>query len=117
MFILPRRRRYLRGRIYLADDKIFSYDNYSKPPRRLLALNNDKNNLHVVKIKSLYDDKGNLRKNLIPIEKNSITKNPSGVHTYVYRKTKWNTPIKESKLVKTNVRLNKWDMAKLNHLK
>lgn len=73
--------------------------------------------MHVAKIKGLFDKNGNARKNLIPIEKNAVINKPSGVHTYVYKKTKWNIPIKESKLIKTNVRLNKWDMQKLNHLK
>ena len=73
--------------------------------------------MHVAKIKSLYDKNGNKRNNLIPIEKNSEVRKPSGVYTYVYRKTKWNTPIKESKMKKTNVRLNRWDMKKISHLK
>ena len=117
MIYIPRRKRYTRGRIYITDDKIFSHDNYSKFGRRVVALNNNKNRLHVAKIKGLFDKNGNARKNLIPIEKNAVINKPSGVHTYVYKKTKWNTPIKESKLIKTNVRLNKWDMQKLNHLK
>ena len=114
---MARRKRYIRGKIYLIDDKVLSLDGYSKGNRRVVALNNDKNRMHVAKIKSLYDDKGNKRKKLIPIEKNALIKKPSGVYTYVYRKTKWNTPIKEKRLVKTNVRLNKWDMNKIKHLK
>ena len=114
---MSRRKRYIRGKIYLIDDKILSRDGYSKSNRRVVALNNDRNRVHIVKIKSFYDSKGNRRKNLIPIEKNSLIKKPSGVYTYVYRKTKWNTPIKESKLGKTNVRLNRWDMKKISHLK
>ena len=114
---MARRKRYIKGRVYLIDDKVLSNDNYAKPNRRVVALNNDKLRVKLAKIKSLYDDKGNKRKNLIPIEKYSNIRKPSGVYTYVYRKTKWNTPIKEKKLVKTNVRLNKWDMNKIKHLK
>ena len=114
---MPRRKKYIKCKIYLIDDKILSLDGYSKSNRRVVALNNDRNRVHIAKIKSLYDHKGNRRRNLIPIEKNALIKKPSGVYTYVYRKTKWNTPIKESKLRKTNVRLNKWDMKKIAHLK
>ena len=114
---MARRKRYIKGRIYMIDDKVLSRDGYSKSDRRVVALNNDKTRVKLVKIKSLYDKNGNLRKNLIPIEKYSILKKPSGVYTYVYRKTKWNTPIKERKLIKTNVRLSKWDMNKIKHLK
>ena len=114
---MARRKRYIKGRIYMIDDKVLSRDGYSKSNRRVVALNNDKTRVKLAKIKSLYDENGNRRKKLIPIEKYSILEKPSGVYTYVYRKTKWNTPIKECKLIKTNVRLNKWDMNKIKHLK
>ena len=114
---MARRKRYIKGRVYLVDDKLLSRDGYSKQNRRVVALNNNKSQVKLAKIKSLYDANGNRRKNLIPIEKYPNIQKPSGVYTYVYRKTKWNTPIKEKKLVKTNVRLNKWDMNKIKHLK
>ena len=95
---MGRRKRYIKGRVYLIDDKVLSKDNYSKSNRRVVALNNDKSRVKLVKIKSLYDSQGNKRKNLIPIEKYPIIQKPSGVYTYVYRKTKWNTPIKEKSL-------------------
>lgn len=114
---MARRKRYLKGKIYIVDDKIFSTDNYSKPGRRVVVFNNDKNKLHVVKIKGLYDSNGKRRKGLIPIENyNSLTK-PSGIDPHVYKKTKYYKPIKENKLIKTNSRLNKWDMKKISHLK
>ncbi len=114
---MARRKRYIKGRVYLIDDKVLSLDGYSKRDRRVVALNNDKNKMHVAKIKSLYDSNGNKRSKLIPIEKYPAIRKPSGVYTYVYKKTKWNTPIKERKLVKTNTRLNKWDMKKISKLR
>ena len=114
---MSRRKRYPKGRIYIADDKIFSRDNYSKQGRRVVAVNNNKNALHVVKIKGLYDDQGNKRKNLIPIENYNVLTKPSGIDPYVYKKTKYYKPIKEKKLIKTNARLNKWDLRKIAHLK
>ena len=114
---MSRRKRYTKGKIYIVDDKIFSEDNYSKRGRRVVALNNDKNKLHVVKIKGLYDSHGKRRGGLIPIENyNTLTK-PSGIDPHVYKRTKYRKPIKESKLIKTNSRLNKWDMKKISHLK
>lgn len=114
---MARRKKYIKGKIYITNDSAFSRDNYNKPGRRVVALNNDKENMHVVKIKGLYDDKGNLRKNLIPIENYNVLDKKSGVDPYVYTKTKWHTPIKENKMKKTDARLNKWDMKKISHLK
>ena len=114
---MSRRKRYPKGRIYIADDKIFSRDNYSKQGRRVVAVNNNKNALHVVKIKGLYDNQGNKRKNLVPIEHYNVLTKPSGIDPYVYKKTKYYKPIKEKKLIKTNARLNKWDLKKILHLK
>ena len=117
MIIISRRKRYLNGKIYITNDSVFSRDGYSKPGRRVIAINNDRENMHIVKIKGLYDDKGVFRKHLIPIERYSVLDKKSGIDPYVYIKTKWNTPIKECKMRKTNVRLNKWDMKKIDHLK
>lgn len=114
---MARRKRYIKGRVYLVNDKVLSLDGYAKKDRRVVALNNDKNKMYVAKIKSLYDSNGNKRSKLIPIEKYPAIRKPSGVYTYVYKKTKWNTPIKECKLVKTNTRLNKWDMKKISKLR
>lgn len=47
---------------------------------------------------------------------NTLTK-PSGIDPYVHKRTKYRKPIKESKMIKTNSRLNKWDMKKISHLK
>ena len=60
---------------------------------------------------------GKRRGGLIPIENyNTLTK-PSGIDPHVYKEIKYRKPIKESKLIKTNSRLNKWDMKKISHLK
>ena len=53
----------------MIDDKVLSRDGYSKSNRRVVALNNDKTRVKLAKIKSLYDENGNRRKKLIPIEK------------------------------------------------
>ena len=60
--------------------------------------------MHVKRITSLYDKIGKI-KDVIPIEKYPDIRKPSGVYTYVYKKTKWNSPIKERKLKKTNTNL------------
>ena len=114
---MSRRKRYIKGKIYITNDSVFSRDNYSKSGRRVVVINNDRQNMHVVKIKGLYDSNGNLRKNLIPIEHYSVLDKKSGIDPYVFIKTKWHSSIKENKMHKTNVRLNKWDMKKIKHLK
>lgn len=114
---MARRKKYIRRKIYVTNDSLFSRDGYKKKNRRVVAVNNDKNRMHVVKIKGLYDDNGKRRKNLIPIEHYEVLTKKSGVDPFVHKNTKWNTPIKESKLRKTNIRLNKWDMKKIDKLK
>lgn len=114
---MARRKRYNRGRIYITDDSLFSRDGYSKKNRRVVALNENKNRMHVAKIKGLYDDQGKKRKKLIPIEKYPDIRKPSGIYPHVYRTTAKGAPIKASKMKKTNTRLNKWDMRKISRLK
>ena len=114
---MARRKRYIRGKVYITNDKVFSRDHYGKTGRRVVAVNNDRQNMHVVKIKGLYDANGNRRKNLIPIEHYSFLSKPSGIDPFVHKKTIYNTSIRESKMRSTNVRLNKWDMKKIKHLK
>lgn len=113
---MVRRKRYIKGRIYLINDSLVSRDNFSKPNRRVVAINNDVNNVHIVKIKGLYDSSGNMRSNLIPIENYSCLTKPSGIHPKVYKRNKWGKPIVEKKMTKTTSRLNKWDMKKISHL-
>ena len=59
--------------------------------------------MHIVKIKGLYDSKENIRSDLIPIESYSVLTKKSGIDPFVHKKT--------------NVRLNKSDMLKIQHLK
>lgn len=106
-----------RGNIYLINDSLVSNDNYSKANRRVVAVNNNPNNLHIVKIKSLYDKNGNRRKNLIRIGKYKCLTKKSGIHPKVYKKTRFTTNIKESKLHKTNCKLNLYDRFKIRKLK
>ena len=84
----------------------------SKPNRRVVALNNDRNNVHLRRITSLYDSNGK-QKNVIPIEKYPDIPKPSGIEKKTFRKTLRGKPIRESQLKKTNTRLNKWDMKKM----
>ena len=53
---MPRRKRYIRGRVYTVNDHVLV--RYSKANRRVVVLNNDKNNMHVRRITSLYDKNG-----------------------------------------------------------
>lgn len=108
---MSRRKRYITGRVYLTNDNLLV--NYSKGNRRVVALNNDKENMHVRRITSLYDKSGNVKKNVIPIEKYPDIRKPSGIEMRTFRKTRYNKPINENFLIKTKTRLNKWDRAKM----
>lgn len=112
---MSKRKHDIRGRIYIINDSLVSRDNYSKPNRRVVAVNNDKNNVHIMKIKSLYDKKGNRRNNLITIESYNCLTKPSGIEKKVHKKTSRNNPICENLMKKTKTRLNKWDMKKIGN--
>lgn len=114
---MARKKRYIKGKIYVINDRLVSRDRFSKPNRRVVAINNDKNNVHIVKIKSLFKKNGERRKNLIPIENYNCLNKLSGIHPKVYRKTAHNKPILERRMRKTKARLNKWDMRKISHLR
>ena len=107
---MPRKKKYIKGRVYLLNDHVLV--RFSKQKRRVVALNNDKNEMHVRRIMSLYDDNGN-RRNLIPIEKYPDIRKPSGIEKRTFRKTANGKPIKENFLEKTKTRLNKWDQKKM----
>ena len=81
--------------------------------RRVVSMGNDKNNMAVRRISSLYDKNGNKKQNLIPIEKYPDISKPSGVEVKTFRKTVSGKPIQEKYLSKTKTRLNKWDMKKV----
>lgn len=109
---MSRRKRYLRGKVYLTNDKILVGGKGKR--RRVVSMGNDKNNMEVRRILSLFDKNGNKRKFLIPIEKYSDIRDASGVEVKTFRKTISGTPILEKFLTKTNTRLNKWDMKKIS---
>ncbi len=102
----------IKGNIYITNDSLFSYDNYQKGNRRIVAINDDTSNMQVVKIKGLYDENGKLRKNLPPIDNYSCLTKPSGIENRIYVKTSKNKAIVEYKLKKTNCKLNETDMKK-----
>lgn len=76
-------------------------------------MGNDKNNMEVRRISSLYNKDGNKKERLIPIEKYSDIPKDSGVEDKTFRKTVRGKPIEEKYLGKTKTRLNKWDMDKI----
>ena len=77
-------------------------------------MGNDKNNMAVRRISSLYDKNGNKKSNLVPIEKYPDIPKFSGVEVKTFRKTINGKPIQEKFLRKTKTRLNKWDMKKIS---
>ena len=107
---IARRKLYIRGKVYIVNDHLLV--KHSKPGRRVVSLNNDKNNMHVRRITSLYDSAGK-RKDVIPIEKYPDIPKASGVEKKTFRKTLRGKPIQEKFLKKTKTRLNKWDLRKI----
>ncbi len=107
---MARRKRYIQGKVYKLNDHALV--KYSKSNRRVVVLNNNKNNMEVRRIMSLYDKKGNKR-NLIPIEKYPDINKFSGIEKRTFRKTVSGKPIQERYLIKTKTRLNKWDRKKM----
>ena len=107
---VPRKKKYIRGKVYIVNDHLLVKN--SKSNRRIVALNNDKDEMHVRRITSLYDKSGK-RKDVIPIEKYPDISKASGVEKKTFRKTLRGKPIQEKYLKKTNTRLNKWDMQKI----
>ena len=107
----PKRKKSIVGRVYYLNDHTLVKNSKSK--RRVVAMNNDRDNMHVRRIFSLYDNNGKKRENLIPIEKYPDIRKPSGVEPKTFRKTLRGKPIMENRLQRTNTRLNKWDMYKI----
>ena len=107
---MARRKRYIRGKVYIINDHLLVKN--SKRNRRIVALNNNKNQMEVRRITSLYNKDGKM-KDVIPIEKYPDIPKPSGVEKKTFRKTLRGKPIQEKFLKKTKTRLNKWDMKKI----
>lgn len=111
-----KRKKKLRSNIYIINDSLVSRDRYSKPNRRAVAVNNDPEKMKIVKIKSLYNDKGVKRKGLIPIDIYPCLYKRSGIDKRIYYETNKNKPIKEAKMKKTRCKLNKRDMKKIKNI-
>lgn len=107
---MSRRKNYIKGKVYKINDHVLV--KYSKSDRRVVSLNNDRNNMEVRRIMSLYDKNGK-RRNLIPIEKYPDIPKESGIEKRTFRKTSSGKPIQERYLTKTKTRLNKWDQKKM----
>lgn len=108
---MARRKRYITGKVYITNDKVLVGGKGKK--RRVVVMNNNKQNMAVKRIMSLYDNNGNKKKNLIPIEKYSRIPKASGVEDKTFRQTINDCAIQEKYMIKTNIRLNKWDMDKI----
>lgn len=109
---MARRKRYIKGRVYITNDRVLVTNSDKK--RRVVAVNNDKNNMAVKRISTLYTKNGKKREKLIPIEKYPDIPLPSGVEDKTFKKTVSGKPIQEKYFVKTKTRLNKWDMNKIH---
>lgn len=110
---MGRKKRYLEGRIFITNDRLFSNDGFNKGNRRVVVLNNDKSEAVICKIKSLKDKEGNLRQKLIPIERYPCLTKPSGVDPNLRKRTNKGGKINLQKMQPTASRLNKWDMKKV----
>ena len=112
---MSRRKRYIKGRVYITSDSLLVKTRPKK--RRVVAMNNDKDNMAVRRISSLYDKNGKKKERLIPIEKYPDIPKVSGVEDKTFRKTVKGEPIQEKYLGKTKTRLNKWDMERIKRRK
>ena len=111
---MSRRKRYIKGRIYLINDRLIV--KHFKPNRRVVALNNDKNSVHIRRITKITNGGRNAKRG-IPIEIYPDIPLPSVAEDKVFRKTINGKPIKEKYLKRTKTRLNKWDMKKVLKIK
>ena len=109
---MGKRKRYIKGKVYKTNDRVLVGGRGKT--RRVVSMGNDKNNMAVRRISSLEDEKGNIKSQLIPIEKYPDIPKKSGVEVKTFRKTVSGKPIQEKYLTKTTTRLNKWDMKKIS---
>lgn len=108
---MARKKRYITNKVYITDDKVLVGGKGKK--RYVVSMGNDKNNMAVRRISSLYDEKGKKKEKLIPIERYPDLHKPSGVENKTFRKTINGKPINEKGLRKTKTRLNKWDAERI----
>ena len=81
---MARRKKYIRGRVYIINDHLLVKN--SKSNRRIVVLNNDKERMDVRRVTSLYYKDGK-KKDVIPIEKYPDIRKPSGIEKKTFRKT------------------------------
>ena len=81
---MSRRKRYIKGKIYITNDKTLVGGKGKK--RRVVSMGNDKDNMAVKRIMSLYDKNGNKKERLIPIEKYPDISKTSGFENKTFRK-------------------------------
>lgn len=110
---MRRNKRHVKGQVYYINDNLLV--EYSKQHRRVVVVNDDPQNAHVMRIMGLYDKNNMLRKNLVPIERYNFTTKASGIERKVYKKTRKGQPIQTKYMKSANGRLNKWDMSKIKH--
>ena len=99
--------------MYYTKDHVLVGYNDKRKVRRVVSLNNNPNNMDVRRITSLYYKSGNIKQNVIPIEKYPDIRKPSGIEKRTFRKTVSGKPIQEKFLTKSKTRLNKWDRKKM----
>lgn len=112
---MARKKRYITNKVYITDDKVLVGGKGKK--RYVVSMGNDKNNMAVRRISSLYDEKGKKKEKLIPIERYPDLHKPSGVEEKTFRETISGKPINEKYMRKTNTRLNKWDAERIRKFK
>ena len=101
---MSRRKRYIKGNVYLINDSLIVKNN--KPNRRVVALNNDKESVHIRRITKVSNGGRNARKGT-PIEKYPDIPHQSVVENKTYRKTLRGKPIKAKQMRKTRTRLHR----------
>ena len=107
---MSRRKRYIRGKVYLINDNLIVKNN--KPNRRVVAVKNNQSCVYIKRITKISNGGRNARKGT-PIEKYPDIPLPSAVENKTFKKTVRGKLIKERLMKKTKTRLNKWDMKSI----
>ena len=106
---MARRKRYIKGRVYYTNDSILV--NVKPKKRRVVAINNNPNMVHVKRILTANKGRNSIRGK--PIEKYPDIPKQSVVENRTFRKTRSGKPIKASNMRKSATRFNKWTERKL----
>ena len=109
---MSRRKRYIKGRVYVSNDSILVKSEPKK--RRVVAVNNDPSQVHVRRILSASG--GRNAKHGTPIEIYPDVPKKSVLENRVIRKGKNGKPLTTKKMRKTDTRLNKFDRGRA-HIK